>query len=118
MCFGEIALLGTGGMNRRTANVRALGFTTLYVLFKEDLKEALNDYPEDRQLLARKAAKAALEVAAKQKAETDKAKKRNKKVGSADDEGDVIIPMKEEEPAMYKTVTQLLKKDYKKISQT
>ena len=22
VCFGEIALLGTGGMNRRTANVR------------------------------------------------------------------------------------------------
>ena len=118
VCFGEIALLGTGGMNRRTANVRALGFTTLYVLFKEDLKEALNDYPEDRQLLARKAAKAALEVAAKQKAEQDKRKKENKKGGNADNEGDVIVPMREEEPAMYKTVMQLLKTDYQKINQT
>ncbi len=28
---------------RRTANCRALGYTTLYVLYKEDLSEALND---------------------------------------------------------------------------
>ena len=65
VCFGEIALLGTGGMNRRTANVRAHGFTNLYVLFKEDLNEALKDYPEDQHMLSRKAAKAALENAQK-----------------------------------------------------
>ena len=57
--------MGTGGMNRRTANVRAHGFTNLYVLFKEDLNEALKDYPEDQHMLSRKAAKAALENAQK-----------------------------------------------------
>ena len=65
-------------MNRRTANVRAHGFTMLYVLFKEDLTAALDDYPEDRKLLARKAAKAAMEVAAKQKAEQEKNKPAEK----------------------------------------
>lgn len=65
VCFGEIALLGTGGMNRRTATVRAHGFTMLYVLFKKDLEDALRNYPEDKDLLARKGRKAAKEVAAK-----------------------------------------------------
>lgn len=69
VCFGEIALLGSGGMNRRTATIRALGYTTLYVLYKEDLNEALNSYPEDRELLSRKAQRAAKEVAAKREAE-------------------------------------------------
>ena len=116
VCFGEIALLGTGGMNRRTANVRAHGFTMLYVLFKEDLTAALDDYPEDRKLLARKAAKAAMEVAAKQKAEQDK-NKANDSGGTGDkeeDNKDVIIKLEEDEPAMYKTVMQILKKDFTK----
>ena len=67
-------------MNRRTANVRAHGFTTLYVLFKEDLVDALRDYPEDRALLARKAQKAAKEVAAKQAANAPVVSKMSKDV--------------------------------------
>ena len=39
---------------------------TLALFKKEDLVDALRDYPEDRALLARKAQKAAKEVAAKQ----------------------------------------------------
>ena len=115
VCFGEIALLGTGGMNRRTANVRALGFTMLYVLFKEDLNEALNDYPEDRKLLGRKAAKTAMEVAAKQQKEQENVKK-TEKGGEKDNNGDVIVRLEEEEPSLMKIV-QLLKQNYKKIEQ-
>ena len=104
-------------MNRRTANVRALGFTMLYVLFKEDLNEALNEYPEDRKLLARKAAKAAMEVAAKQKAEQEK-NKNDGKDGNANeknDNKDVIIKLEKDEPAMVKAVMQILRKDFKKM---
>ena len=117
MCFGEIALLGTGGMNRRTANVRAHGFTMLYVLFKEDLTAALDDYPEDRKLLARKAAKAAMEVAAKQKAEQEKNKaaESSEKGGKDNENKDVIIQLEKDEPAMVKTVMQILRKDFQKI---
>ena len=104
-------------MNRRTANVRAHGFTMLYVLFKEDLNEALNDYPEDRKLLGRKAAKAAMEVAAKQKAEQEK-NKQEVKGGDANkggDNKDVIIKLEKDEPAMMKLVMQILQKDFEKI---
>lgn len=117
VCFGEIALLGTGGMNRRTANVRAHGFTMLYVLFKEDLIKSLDDYPEDRKLLARKAAKAAMEVAQKQKAEQEKNKKDEKggNTNKENDNPDVVIPLEEDTPAMYNTVMQILRKDFKKV---
>ena len=117
VCFGEIALLGTGGMNRRTANVRAHGFTMLYVLFKEDLIKSLDDYPEDRKLLARKAAKAAMEVAQKQKAEQEKNKKDEKggNTNKENDNPDVVISLEKDTPAMYNTVMQILRKDFKKV---
>ena len=47
---------------------QAHGFTTLFVLFKWDLQDAMKDYPEDQHLLSRKAAKAKKEAAAKQAA--------------------------------------------------
>jgi len=98
VCFGEIALLGSGNMNRRTANVRAHGFTTLYVLFKEDLVDALRDYPEDRALLARKAQKAAKEVAAKQAANAPVVSKMSK---------DVIVKVNKD-PVLVTTVLKLV----------
>ncbi len=54
--FGEISLLsiGTDG-NRRTADVVSKGFSTLYVLHKNDLNEVLRDYPEVDKLLRKKA---------------------------------------------------------------
>ena len=48
--------------------LQAHGFTTLFVLFKWDLQDAMKDYPEDQHLLSRKAAKAKKEAAAKQAA--------------------------------------------------
>ena len=39
--FSEIALLGVGGMNKRTR-----GFSNLFTLRKEDLEKALKYYPE------------------------------------------------------------------------
>ncbi|KAH3835140.1 cyclic nucleotide-gated cation channel alpha-3-like isoform X2 [Dreissena polymorpha] len=55
--FGEISVLNIAGnktANRRTANVKTVGYSDLFCLTKNDLWAALEEYPEAKKMLIAK----------------------------------------------------------------
>ncbi|XP_046577726.1 cyclic nucleotide-gated cation channel alpha-3-like [Haliotis rubra] len=52
--FGEVSILNISGNktgNRRTASVRSVGYSDLFCLSKDDLWDALKEYPEAKKIL-------------------------------------------------------------------
>ena len=92
--FGEIALLGVGGMNRRTADVISRGFSNLFVLQKDDLETVLKDYADAKRILnarARKLMKENEERLAKEVYEKKQKEEAEKKRMKQDNYSDVSI---------------------------
>ncbi|OCT96342.1 hypothetical protein XELAEV_18014019mg [Xenopus laevis] len=55
--FGEISILNIRGNtsgNRRTANIQSIGYSDLFCLSKEDLRDALTEYPDAKAILEQK----------------------------------------------------------------
>ncbi|XP_037088099.1 cyclic nucleotide-gated cation channel subunit A-like [Pollicipes pollicipes] len=55
--FGEVSIMNIAGNkigNRRTANVKSVGYSDLFCLSKDDLWNTLNDYPEAYKSLIEK----------------------------------------------------------------
>ena len=73
--FGEISILNLGGSgNRRTANVVSEGYSDLFCLSKQDLLEALTEYPEAKALLEERGKKTLLKDKLKKEGKSGPAK--------------------------------------------
>lgn len=52
--FLSLSSSGSKAGNRRTANIRSIGYSDLFCLSKDDLMEALTEYPDAKALLEEK----------------------------------------------------------------
>ncbi|XP_076365887.1 cyclic nucleotide-gated channel alpha-3-like isoform X1 [Tachypleus tridentatus] len=81
--FGELSILNISGMktgNRRTANVRSVGYSDLFVLSKEDLWNVLEEYPEAKKMLVERGRQILMKDGLLSKEAIEAAKKENEKL--------------------------------------
>ncbi|CAH8650324.1 unnamed protein product [Heterobilharzia americana] len=110
--FGEISLLALSGKNRRTADVRSKGFSTLFSLSKQDFEEIMKNYPQAHELLKKRSQRMLNRDKKKAKDEAKKEEKKKKKMEketSIEFKDDVAIEVIPERPATPKLVETVVK---------
>ncbi|KAF8564551.1 hypothetical protein P879_04985 [Paragonimus westermani] len=110
--FGEISLLALSGKNRRTADVRSQGFSTLFSLSKEDFEEIMKNYPQAHQIL-KKRSQRMLNRDKKKAREEEKARKAQQQaeqeaMGLHTDDVMEVIVERPPTPRLLETVVQVL----------
>ncbi|VDN96775.1 unnamed protein product [Rodentolepis nana] len=76
--FGEIGILCvSGGGNKRTADVRAVGYAELFVLSREDVLSALTDHPDAHAIIMEHATQRLIESKSREDAQVSSSNKQN-----------------------------------------
>nr|CAH8875570.1 unnamed protein product [Trichobilharzia regenti] len=109
--FGEISLLALSGKNRRTADVRSKGFSTLFSLSKQDFEEIMKNYPQAHELLKKRSQRMLNrdKKNAKDGAKKEKKKKMQKEISLEANDDDAAIEVIPERPATPKLVETVVK---------
>ncbi|CAH8668068.1 unnamed protein product [Heterobilharzia americana] len=100
------------GKNRRTADVRSKGFSTLFSLSKQDFEEIMKNYPQAHELLKKRSQRMLNRDKKKAKDEAKKEEKKKKKMEketSIEFKDDVAIEVIPERPATPKLVETVVK---------
>ncbi|VDP50411.1 unnamed protein product [Schistosoma mattheei] len=115
--FGEISLLALSGKNRRTADVRSKGFSTLFSLSKQDFEEIMKNYPQAHELLKKRSQRM---LSRDKKKATDEAVKEKKKLQKekscelnyGNDAVIEVIPERPATPKLIETVVKVIESTY------
>ncbi|VDP22236.1 unnamed protein product [Schistosoma margrebowiei] len=115
--FGEISLLALSGKNRRTADVRSKGFSTLFSLSKQDFEEIMKNYPQAHELLKKRSQRMLSRDKKKATDEAVKEKKKLQKEKSCElnygDEAVIeVIPERPATPKLIETVVKVIESTY------
>jgi cyclic nucleotide gated channel alpha 3 len=118
--FGELSILdipGNKNGNKRTANIRSVGFSDLFQLTKDDLWSVLSEYPKAKEILMERGKAILRKDNLLDEELAEKAEQKAKPISEQlDHYENSIIELNEKLTEMFKTYDEFLRKIKKKIT--